>query len=339
MTIARTAAIVAFSLLMCSSTASAAEQLDVPKSEIIQLINDLGNPSFRVRQNAQRALLKTGTTALPALREATNSSDPEVLCRVRKLVKALRTHTLYTISRDGRLFRVTVRERSFQTTQLAKLGPPFDQPNVRTEGLAMCSQGMLYASVVFQSKQNDESRLCRVDPRTGAIEFIGRIAAAEVDGLDFSPDGRLYGVISSSRRSSATSLTQLIEIDLVTGKASPTTTQVALTDLDALAIDGKGRAIMANGSCGLYRVPLNARSTAEPFLTSKSFRHFLRVHDEMEGLCDGQDGVLFGVCHECCSFLVRIDVATRSVTCITGLEFGALNLAAAVPVETANGSR
>lgn len=261
MTIVKTGVIVAFSLLICGSTTPADEQPDGPKSEIDQLISDLGNSSFRVRQNAQRALLKTGTSALPALRAAMNSSDPEVRCRARKLVEELRTNTLYTISRDGRLFRLTVSKRSFQTTHVAKLGPPFDQPNVRTEGLAMCSQGTLYASVVFESKQNDESRLYRVDPRTGATESVGRIAVAEVDGLDFSPDGRLYGVISSSQRSSATSLTQLIEIDLATGKASPTTTQVALTDLDALAIDGKGRAIMANGSCGLFRVSLNARST------------------------------------------------------------------------------
>ena len=208
---------------------------------------------------------------MPALKQAASSSDLEVRWRARQLIELWRTEEFYAISEQGRLFRLTVGKDAFQSEDIAKLGEPFNRPDVCVEGLAMSRQGMLYASVVFRSDETEKSLLYRIDPSSGATQLLGLILPAEVTGLDFGPDGRLYGVLSSCRHSSLTGQTHLVEIDPAAGKASATPTAITHRNLNGLAIDKMGRAILSNGSCGLFQVELKSQSTSEPFLADESF--------------------------------------------------------------------
>jgi hypothetical protein len=237
---------------------------------------------------------------------------------------------LYTISEDGRLFRLRVGKKSFESEELVKLGQPFQQPEVRVEGLSMSPEGLLYASVVFRFPLSEESVLYHIDPRSGAAMRIGQILPAEVTGLDFGPEDRLYGVLSSCRHSSLTGDTQLIEIDRRTGQAHSTKTEVVHRRLDALAIGKNGRAIISNTWSGLYQVGLKPRSGSVPFLSDEEFCTQMG-NARLEGLCYGQGGVLFAISHSCrqsAGSLVRLDPKTGKFQHIADLNFDAKNLAA-----------
>jgi len=56
------------------------------EDRISQLITKLGDDDFNVRQEAQEELRKMGQPALPALREAAKSADPEVSSRAESLL-------------------------------------------------------------------------------------------------------------------------------------------------------------------------------------------------------------------------------------------------------------
>ncbi len=58
----------------------------VDNAQVTNLIRQLGNDDFEVRQKAQTALLAMGKTALPALRLAMNDPDLEISTRARNLL-------------------------------------------------------------------------------------------------------------------------------------------------------------------------------------------------------------------------------------------------------------
>ena len=235
---------------------------------------------------------------------------------------------LYTVSRDGKLYQLEITGNRVRRSLLATLETPFNQKHARTEGLAVAQDGSLYASVIFVSRFRKVSRLYRITPAGGNATLVGDIATTEIDGLDFGPDGNLYGAVSSGTRARARGLPQIVRIDTQTGAASPTETEISFDDLDALAIDASGRALVTDGSRGVYSVdPTQTRGSADVF-TDDEFRQFLRTYDEMEGLCVAQEGVLFGICDEERTFLVRLDPQTRKATPIAPLGISALCLAA-----------
>ncbi|MCX7700784.1 MAG: HEAT repeat domain-containing protein, partial [Gemmataceae bacterium] len=57
---------------------------------IEELIRQLGDPTFRARQAAQRQLIEIGPVALPQLRRATTHPDQEVAGRARRCIQELR---------------------------------------------------------------------------------------------------------------------------------------------------------------------------------------------------------------------------------------------------------
>lgn len=61
------------------------------RAQIARLVRDLGDDKWAVRDRAARQLAGMGTLALPALREATNSNDAEVVLRARKLLAECRS--------------------------------------------------------------------------------------------------------------------------------------------------------------------------------------------------------------------------------------------------------
>lgn len=296
--------------------------------QVDQLVRQLDDDSYSIRELASTRLREIGEPALGALRKATTSQSFEVEYRARALIEYLQRSKLYTISRDGRLFRIEVGKNQMKTVLLAKLGEPFEKPNVRVEGLAMAPSGMFYACTVFESRTGTLSSLYRVDSRTGVATAIGEIAATEIDGLVFGADGRLYGAISSGAKAHSVGLRQIVSIDTETGQASSTVTEITFCDLDALAFSPTGLAFVTNGCKGLYSVNPKRKNQLAGVLTDFQFRNFLCDHDDMEGMCIASDGAVYGLCHEKRSFLVRVDTESGRVTKLGDLGFAALCLTA-----------
>jgi tetratricopeptide (TPR) repeat protein len=63
-----------------------------PAKDIETLIRELADESYRVRENATRDLWKLGDKALPALREAIVSPDPEQVFRAREVLRKIQLH-------------------------------------------------------------------------------------------------------------------------------------------------------------------------------------------------------------------------------------------------------
>src|SRR5262245_21453210 len=60
-------------------------------ANIEQLIKDLGDDSFRLRERATSRLMAIGDRAVPLLRRAEASRDPEVACRARKCLQQIKS--------------------------------------------------------------------------------------------------------------------------------------------------------------------------------------------------------------------------------------------------------
>lgn len=86
-------------------------------------------------------------------------------------------------------------------TLLATLDTPFNQPNVRTEGLAVAPDGSLYAFVVFVDRFRKASRLYR-------------ITSDEMEGLCVTQEGALFGLCDEER-------SFLVRLDPQTKEATP----------------------------------------------------------------------------------------------------------------------
>jgi hypothetical protein len=87
----------------------AAPPTTAPANEVGGLIDRLGDPDFRVRREASTRLRQIGPGALPALRNAAESPDPEVRLRAAQIIRSLEHHTLPgRPQRHGRASRVTV---------------------------------------------------------------------------------------------------------------------------------------------------------------------------------------------------------------------------------------
>src|SRR5262249_52827188 len=60
-----------------------------PDRKIEQLIEQLGSSKFRVRETAAKELLALGKRAIPALRKALQSTDPDVRLRAQLLLNQI----------------------------------------------------------------------------------------------------------------------------------------------------------------------------------------------------------------------------------------------------------
>ena len=64
----------------------------VPGKEIESLVRELGDEDFQVREKATQEIWELGETALPALRKALASTDPEQRIRARDLIGKIQLH-------------------------------------------------------------------------------------------------------------------------------------------------------------------------------------------------------------------------------------------------------
>lgn len=85
-----TAALVLFVGVTTAASLAAQEKVDsLDQARINRLIHDLGSDSPATRDQATQDLRNLGREALPALREAEKSADPEVAYRAQRLVEEL----------------------------------------------------------------------------------------------------------------------------------------------------------------------------------------------------------------------------------------------------------
>ena len=85
--------VVAFSSLAAATPESPPQPAMPPAGrEVETLVKELGNDDFRVRENATQEIWELGEAALPALRDALGSTDPEQRFRARDLIGKIQLH-------------------------------------------------------------------------------------------------------------------------------------------------------------------------------------------------------------------------------------------------------
>lgn len=67
----------------------AASREKAPAKPVVELIRDLADPSFRIREEASRTLWSVGESALSELRKAAAAKDPEQAFRARELIRKI----------------------------------------------------------------------------------------------------------------------------------------------------------------------------------------------------------------------------------------------------------
>ncbi len=80
-----------------------------PTGEMRDLIGQLGDGDFHVRERAAARLKEIGKPALPALRQALSAADPEIQMRAQELIDAISHPALPGTGSDRSHFRSTVR--------------------------------------------------------------------------------------------------------------------------------------------------------------------------------------------------------------------------------------
>jgi hypothetical protein len=99
-----------------------------PAPPLERLIEQLGSRDYRLREEANRALVARGAAALPALRKARNHKDAEVRRRIEALIEPLESALLVAPTRinlvlNQRTIREAVAELSKQTGYKIELWP------------------------------------------------------------------------------------------------------------------------------------------------------------------------------------------------------------------------
>ncbi len=133
-----------------------------PKSgEIDQLIEQLGDGRFRIREAATARLIRIGRPALPALRAALKSEDLEVQCRVRKILEAIQSSLEDLLESLKTGDAVARREAIAKLTQLGEKARPIVPDLLKL--LDTKDEGL---------KEAITSALSAIDPENRALEKL-----------------------------------------------------------------------------------------------------------------------------------------------------------------------
>jgi len=186
---------------------------------------------------------------------------------------------------------------------------------------------LLNLSMPALNIQDLESELYRINPQTAKATLVGTMNQKQVDGLSFSQNGTLYGVTSIIGGGYDS---QLIEVDIKTGKTTPINVGLGIKDIDAVAIGPEDRVIIANGSASgvqFYQIDLTIESNLVPI---NPIPHI--IGRDIEGLTFSPDGFLYGTTNveqkgDGICYFVRIDPKTFKHIILGILEFGSWNLA------------
>ncbi|HYV39732.1 MAG TPA: hypothetical protein VE988_28850, partial [Gemmataceae bacterium] len=98
----------------------------IPPAEIKKLIEDLGNPSFKIRENANKRLADMGKPAFNALKEAEKSTDAEIRERAKLLVNGILVSDRVPTIVKGLEFEIVIEDggqpHRMVTNTLTKIG-------------------------------------------------------------------------------------------------------------------------------------------------------------------------------------------------------------------------
>lgn len=295
--------------------------------------------------------LRRGGKVIATIRKVPNPGDAD-----SRAVPRAETpfQNLYTIDREGRLLRITVRGENVKVTPISQLPAPFRSRGVLIEGLAMNKEGNLYAalnggidftresSATGQDRQEAESWLYHVDLNNPKTKRVGPIGHKQVDGLSFSADGKLYGVTSILGGGSDA---RLLEIDVKTARARTVASKLPLEDLDCMTVVSPDKAFIVDGmglGDAFYSLRLDGRGEASRLAPTPNIIHNSR---DLEGLTLGQnDGFLYAFTSPDAGpnarvHLVQIDPKTFKHKDLGLMEFGAYCLTSEPSTETGTNRR
>ncbi|MGL5017259.1 MAG: hypothetical protein ACRDBP_03930, partial [Luteolibacter sp.] len=89
-----------------------------PPKPLAELIQDLADPKFRVRENASQEIWKIGDSALRDLQEAAAGKDPEQAYRANELIRRIQLH----LTPDTDPAVIALVERYAKATANEKIG-------------------------------------------------------------------------------------------------------------------------------------------------------------------------------------------------------------------------
>lgn len=154
---------------------SAGAGLKIQDKSLPELIQDLADDQFRVRENASRAIWKMGEPALEALQETAQGKDPEQAYRANELLRMIQLHI--TPETDPAVIALVERYAKASGNEKVTL---FDQLNKRRAWRQLLK---LYAA---ETSPELQSRLFR------SIEGVAVIAARERLLLDDAAGAREF---------------------------------------------------------------------------------------------------------------------------------------------------
>ena len=203
-----------------------ADQHSVTDQRIAELIEQLGDAEYAVRQRAQRELSQLGFAAFDALTEAENHEDIEIASQAKYLVRLIRVD--WTRDDDPPAIKEILKDYELQTPAVRK---------VRMEQLAQLPDAAAIAALCRIVRFEPSQRLSKhaamviMRQRTGPEETTPQErAAAVLAGLDRSkrPAARWLRAYVLSRTSPQDALDQwrqLVEAEQRTLAASPQHTE------------------------------------------------------------------------------------------------------------------
>lgn len=134
--------------------------------DIAALIAKLGSPDYRVRRGASLVLKKYGPLALPALREAQNSPDPEIRLRSTQILHLLERRPLPGRPPGRRASSVTIVMRNGRRTLEINDGGREIRVARGSNGITMTVSGMVDgrpATETYRARDADDLRIRHPD--------------------------------------------------------------------------------------------------------------------------------------------------------------------------------
>ena len=190
------------------------ELAEVQSREVARLIRNLGADDFKTREEATRKLRSIGAPALPALRQAAQSDDPEVRTRARDILKtvsaAARARAIRRLMAIRALGELANKEALPHLRRLLASNEPF----VADYGRAAIAkiEGTPYTRPL--PKPTDlASDVCLLPPRCGVVAQVVLPPGAPLDWANFIarvPAG-MAPDLATVQQQLATALTTLVE--------------------------------------------------------------------------------------------------------------------------------
>jgi outer membrane lipoprotein-sorting protein len=212
---------VMLTMLFLGHASNAADAQPAPTPEQIRaLVLQLGDESFQTRSEAERALAKAGTAAIPALEEGLKSEDAEIKGRCATVRQTLKLKPLKQVAVAGRLakgFQAEVQLKSIKEEAKGRFSADPDG----TRFAALLSGKSETKEV--ESKSYCDGHTCwSIDAETrgkGTAKetrerYVSRCSVVRDEGLGILQMGLLEGPVSSNYLKCIADLDRVFEFNV-----------------------------------------------------------------------------------------------------------------------------